>query len=805
MAVSPYLSVLTKLCWSMISEQFIPPMMFSYNTSFHRSIKTSPFFLTFGVHPNLPNQLRMPQYGSDLPTEILSRLQLIRNIARKNAQNASEEYKHSHDNNAENRDFHIGQLVLLDEHSFVGKNTKLSPKFSGPHLVKRIFGHNNVELLLDNGKLTTVHVNRLKIFHSNLHSRSQNGGGNDQNKQNFPVSASNRPNDEGNIVLDTDNSQQQAFPLPAARPTSVGNTSNNPGRLTRSQTKALGLVYNDRTNQYQNQSSTDIPREQTSSVVRKNHCPHTMDNIIIENNGSDPFLCETTGMLSAGMLSTIQQVKIRPNCIEVDDILYSSSEEAVTDEEEDFTENPYRILTPSTTPTPADPHDVEIVKYGAEASYSPSKQEIQCRKQEQQQFDKLLNRSPKVEIKTDPSKSGILGTIPKLPKSEQGSLYPSLPLDSSTLEETMYPNLGRAIDSYCAKTDDLINDLAHMRLHNDPPTSAKAQFSKMFKEKAIWPSIPNDSIILGTRRQHGIERALDGASRFLFGGTRQSDPTGLESFQYRHRVGEPPGESQRLSHESAYPRDAALSNSPRTTRDQDLLDPAADTLAETKVYLSPYTPQRIQSSPGTPSESTRIDARHDLSDPNLTARTGTDPTNLSRTYFQPGVYASQIEPSFALPGSAFSTPIPSESTGRLGPESTSRISNPQEYVDKPPRSRHLRLSERPTYLTFGNQGRLRPPTRAFSDLTDIQLSQWLEPPSARGYDPGTLRVLAQEWYTDANRFVAAAPEPTPEAVTIDIELCRRCDILWSEARKTGIILPGFNDKTDPGLHVPKHG
>jgi len=51
----------TTLDW----EQFIPPMMFSYNTSFHRSIKTSPFFLTFGVHPNLPNQLRMPQYGFD--------------------------------------------------------------------------------------------------------------------------------------------------------------------------------------------------------------------------------------------------------------------------------------------------------------------------------------------------------------------------------------------------------------------------------------------------------------------------------------------------------------------------------------------------------------------------------------------------------------------------------------------------------------------------------------------------------------------------------------------------------------------
>jgi len=101
----------TTLDW----EQFISPMMFSYNTSYHRSIKTSPFFLTFGVHPNLPNQLRMPQYGSDLPTEILLRLQLIRNIARKNAQDASEEYKNSHDNKSENRDFYIGQLFTYTD------------------------------------------------------------------------------------------------------------------------------------------------------------------------------------------------------------------------------------------------------------------------------------------------------------------------------------------------------------------------------------------------------------------------------------------------------------------------------------------------------------------------------------------------------------------------------------------------------------------------------------------------------------------------------------------------------------------
>jgi hypothetical protein len=55
--------------------------------------------------------------------------------------------------------------VLLDEHSFLAKNQKLAPKWSGPHKILRLKGECNVKLLLQhNNKKLITHVNRLKPY-----------------------------------------------------------------------------------------------------------------------------------------------------------------------------------------------------------------------------------------------------------------------------------------------------------------------------------------------------------------------------------------------------------------------------------------------------------------------------------------------------------------------------------------------------------------------------------------------------------------------------------------------------------------
>jgi hypothetical protein len=78
---------------------------------------------------------------------------------------ASDEAERQFNKKAEPHAFLPDQLVLLDEHSFLARNQKLAPKWSGPHKILRLKGECNVELLLrHNNKKLIVHVNRLKPY-----------------------------------------------------------------------------------------------------------------------------------------------------------------------------------------------------------------------------------------------------------------------------------------------------------------------------------------------------------------------------------------------------------------------------------------------------------------------------------------------------------------------------------------------------------------------------------------------------------------------------------------------------------------
>jgi hypothetical protein len=243
----------TTLDW----EPYLAPLMFSYNTAFHRSIKTSPFFLTYGVHPTLPNEITTPQYGSDLPEDIMARLQIARNIAREHMEKATEIYTQQFDKHSKVRSFSVGQPVLLDEHSFLGKNTKLAPKYTGPHVITRLVGDKNVELLLDNGKSMVVHVNCIKLFRT----LDQPPGTFDSQKAGGVLQHQNK--DAQQQIDDAEDEDNEVNP-PRTEEQGVDRQSR---RLTRSVTNKEGMVYNDQLKRFEHKPSLTV------EVIRRTKKP----------------------------------------------------------------------------------------------------------------------------------------------------------------------------------------------------------------------------------------------------------------------------------------------------------------------------------------------------------------------------------------------------------------------------------------------------------------------------------------------------------------------------------------------------
>jgi hypothetical protein len=143
--------------------------MFSYNTSFHRSIKKSPFFLTFALERQLPN-LQAPDiqrkfYGKFSTDDLIRKLLFLQNVARRKSQDASDAAGQQFDSATKPHNFSPQQFVLLDKHSFLNQNQKLAPKWSGPHKILRLKGDCNIEIQLKhNNQKTVIHANRLKPY-----------------------------------------------------------------------------------------------------------------------------------------------------------------------------------------------------------------------------------------------------------------------------------------------------------------------------------------------------------------------------------------------------------------------------------------------------------------------------------------------------------------------------------------------------------------------------------------------------------------------------------------------------------------
>ncbi len=91
------------------------------------------------------------------------KLQIARNTAVENNLKSTSDSEVYFNKKAKPHSFAQNQLVLLKEYNFLGKNQKLSPKFSGPHIILMLKGTHNADLLMQNKRKVIVNVQRLNF------------------------------------------------------------------------------------------------------------------------------------------------------------------------------------------------------------------------------------------------------------------------------------------------------------------------------------------------------------------------------------------------------------------------------------------------------------------------------------------------------------------------------------------------------------------------------------------------------------------------------------------------------------------
>ena len=169
-------------------EKFLPPLMFSYNTSFHRTIQTSPDFLTFGQQTSQPKfrqeNVKEKFYG-DTTAKRFENLQQGRQVAWKNAVHQQGKNQEFYDRQAAPHEFHKDQWVLMKNFEYLHKNTKLAEKYKGPYKIIKMVNFKNVQLKIER-KTLIVNVDRLKPYHGETNFQTfkdnfQKEGGDEDN------------------------------------------------------------------------------------------------------------------------------------------------------------------------------------------------------------------------------------------------------------------------------------------------------------------------------------------------------------------------------------------------------------------------------------------------------------------------------------------------------------------------------------------------------------------------------------------------------------------------------------------------
>ena len=141
----------------------LPSITFALNTTYNRSIKTTPYFLMYAREAVLPGEI--PTLEQPLNQRI-NRWKIACRLAERHSQEVRKYNKSYYDKKRQDIRFCVGDKVFLfSPITKPGKATKLLKRWNGPMTITKVFSPINYEVQISPTKTDVVHVSRLKRYY----------------------------------------------------------------------------------------------------------------------------------------------------------------------------------------------------------------------------------------------------------------------------------------------------------------------------------------------------------------------------------------------------------------------------------------------------------------------------------------------------------------------------------------------------------------------------------------------------------------------------------------------------------------
>jgi hypothetical protein len=157
-------------------DQHLDHVLFAYRTSWHETIKESPFYMMYGRNPILPIDTELDTNQSELEVDTLTykkrlkqNLKLAYNISHYHTLKEQEKQRRNYDKKRSTNNYEIGdQVWVFTPRVKEGLSKKLATLWHGPYRIEEKYSNVNYKISRrDNETMKQrIHITRLKPYYS---------------------------------------------------------------------------------------------------------------------------------------------------------------------------------------------------------------------------------------------------------------------------------------------------------------------------------------------------------------------------------------------------------------------------------------------------------------------------------------------------------------------------------------------------------------------------------------------------------------------------------------------------------------